>query len=57
MGCNVINDNKIIMKESNFVFFVIKVKVFFEVLKEIFFVVIRNYMVVLIVVGVILDYF
>lgn len=56
LGCNVTNDNKIIMKESNFVFLAIKAKVFPEVLKEISPVVTRNHMVASIAAGVTLDY-
>lgn len=57
IGCNVIDNNKLVMKESKFVFLEIWVNVFFGVLKEIFFIVIRNYLLVLLVFGVILSFF
>lgn len=56
MGCNVTNDNKLVMKESNLIFLAIKAKVFPEVFKEISPVVTRNHLVASIAAGVTLDY-
>ena len=56
MGCNVTNDNKTVMKESNLIFLAIKAKVFPEVLKEISPVITRNHLVASIAAGVTLDF-
>ena len=56
MGCNVTNDNKTVMKESNLIFLAIKAKVFPEVLKEISPVLTRNHLVASIAAGVTLDF-
>lgn len=56
MGCNVTNDNKTVMKESNLIFLAIKAKVFPEVLKEISPVLTRNHVVASIAAGVTLDF-
>lgn len=56
MGCNVTNDNKMVMKESNLIFLAIKAKVFPEVLKEISPVLTRNHLVASIAAGVTLDF-
>lgn len=56
MGCNVTNDNKSVMKESNLVFLAVKAKVFPEVFKEISPVVARNHLIASIAAGVTLDY-
>lgn len=56
MGCNVGNDNKWVMKESNFVFLAIKAKVFPDVFKEISPVATRNHLLASIAAGVTLDY-
>ena len=56
MGCNVTNDNKQVMKESNLIFLAIKAKVFPEVLKEISPVLTRNHLVASIAAGVTLDF-
>ena len=56
MGCNVTNDNKTVMKESNLIFVAIKAKVFPEVLKEISPVLTRNHLVASIAAGVTLDF-
>lgn len=56
MGCNVTNDNKQVMKESNLIFLAIKAKVFPEVLKEISPVSTRNHLVASIAAGVTLDF-
>ena len=56
MGCNVTNDNKQVMKESNLIFLAIKAKAFSEVFKEISPVVTKNHLVASIAAGVTLDY-
>lgn len=56
MGCNVTNDNKTVMKESNLIFLAIKAKVFPEVLKEISPLLTRNHLVASIAAGVTLDF-
>ena len=56
LGCNATNDNKLVMKESKFVFLAMRAKVFPEVLKEVSPVVTPNHLLASLASGVTLHY-
>ena len=56
MGCHATNDNKLVVKESKFVFLAMRANVYPDVLKDIFPAVTRNHLIASLASGVTLDY-